>query len=221
MSASPRIVVTGFEPFEHGSENPTLAVLDQLGNSNDIDGHLTTIPLPVDSDALTDIVSDKLEALRPDLWISLGLAPGLSVIAVERVAANVRDFMIADNVGKKYGGEPVFETAPAAYFATIPVKTIATKLRESGIPSKVSNSPSTYLCNQMMYTILHLISVKGMDTKAGFIHVPAHPGLVAQQEYPFVEMPSMSIDLMTAAVKTAIRTALTTEADSRDPCFNF
>lgn len=221
MSASPRIVITGFEPFAHGSENPTLSVLDQLKGANDIGGDLTTLPLPVDADALAGIVSAKLDELKPNLWISLGVSPGLSVIAVERLAANVMDFPIPDNVGKQYGGEPVFENAPPAYFATLPVKTIATTLRANGIPAKVSNSPSTYLCNQMMYTILHLISQKGMQTKAGFIHVPAHPGFVAQQEYPFVEMPSMSIELMTTAVKNAVRIALSTGADSREPGFNY
>jgi pyroglutamyl-peptidase len=42
--------------------------------------------------------------------------------------------------------------------ATLPVKTIATDLRANGIPAKVSHSPSTYLCNQMMYTVLHLVA---------------------------------------------------------------
>lgn len=221
MSERPRIVITGFEPFAHGTENPTLAVLSQLEGANDIEGDLYTIPLQVDADALAETVSAKLDELKPHVWISLGLSAGLSVIAVERIAANVMDFLIPDNVGKQYGGEPVFEDGPAAHFATLPVKTIATTLRSKGIPAKVSNSPSTYLCNQMMYTILHLVSQKGMDTKAGFIHVPAHPGYVAQQEYPFVEMPSMSVELMTAAVKEAVRTALATETDSRVPTFNY
>ena len=98
--------------------------------------------------------------------------------------------------------------------ATLPVKSIALALRESGIPAKVSNSPSTYLCNQMMYTVLHLIAEKGMKTRAGFIHVPAHPALVAQQVYPFVEMPSMSVEMMASAVKTAVQTTLATANDT-------
>ncbi len=48
MSASPKIVVTGFEPFAHGTENPTLDVLAQLRAANDIEGDLTTLQLPVE-----------------------------------------------------------------------------------------------------------------------------------------------------------------------------
>ena len=221
MTVVPRIVITGFEPFAHGTENPTLEVLAQLRSTNDMAGDLTTIQLPVDSDKLAEIVAERLDSLKPDIWISLGVAPGLAVIAVERIAANVMDFPIPDNVGKQYGGEPVFAHGPAAQMATLPVKSIATALRENGIPAKVSNSPSTYLCNQMMYTVLQLIAEKGMKTRAGFIHVPAHPALVAQQVYPFVEMPSMSVEMMSNAVKRAVHTTLHTESDTLVPTFNY
>ena len=152
MTEIPKIVITGFEPFAHGTENPTLDVLAQLRSTNDMPGDLTTIQLPVDSDKLAEIVSERLDALKPDIWISLGVAPGLAVIAVERIAANVMDFPIPDNVGRQYGGEPVFAHGPAAQMATLPVKAIAAALRENGIPAKVSNSPSipsraTCICN--------------------------------------------------------------------------
>jgi pyroglutamyl-peptidase len=221
MSKHPKIVVTGFEPFAHGSENPTLDVLAQLQRANDIDGDLTTIQLPVDSRRIAAITSETLDTLRPDLWISLGLAAGLAVIAVERIAANVMDFPIPDNAGIQHGGTPIIENGPAAYMATLPVKTIATNLRANSIPAKVSNSPSTYLCNQMMYTVLHLVAEKGLQTRAGFIHVPAHPAFVARQDYPFVEMPSMNIELMTAAIKNAIRTSTAVDHDHREPAFNY
>ena len=217
----PKIVVTGFEPWQHGAENPTLDVLDQLEKSNAIPGQLATIRLPVDTTKLADIVEEALEREAPDLWISLGLAPGHSVIAVERMAANVRDFPIADNGGHQPGGEPVFADGPAAYLSTLPVKAMTFALRAAGIPAKLSNSPSTYLCNQMMYTVLHLIDRKQMRTKAGFIHVPASPGFVAKQAYPFVEMPSMSVELMTMAVLESLSAIAKASSDIQEPTLNY
>ena len=38
MRKTPKIVVTGFEPFAQASENPTLEVLAQLQGSNDLPG---------------------------------------------------------------------------------------------------------------------------------------------------------------------------------------
>jgi pyroglutamyl-peptidase len=218
---TPKIVVTGFEPWAHGTENPTLEVLDRLEHANEIAGALTTVRLPVDSLRLAGIVEETLDRVQPNLWISLGLAPGASVIAVERLAGNVLDFPIPDNVGNQPGGEPVFPGGPAAYFATIPVKAIAFGLRAAGIPAKISNTASTYGCNQMMYTVLHLIARKGLPTRAGFLHVPASPSLAAQQVYPQVEMPSMCVELTTRAVQKAIALALETKDDLREPAFNY
>jgi pyroglutamyl-peptidase len=218
---TPKIVVTGFEPWQHGTENPTLDVLDQLEQSNAIPGELTTIRLPVDTTKLAAIVEKALDQVRPDLWISLGLATGHSVIAIERMAANVRDFPIPDNGGHQPGGDPVFADGPSAYLSTLPVKAMTFALRAAGIPAKLSNSPSTYLCNQMMYTVLYLIDRKRMPTKAGFIHVPATPSYVAKQAYPFVEMPSMSIELMTNAVLESLAAIAAATRDIQAPTFNY
>ena len=62
-----QIVVTGFEPWAHGTENPTLEVLDQLRASNDIEGDLKTVRLLVESDKLADITSRTLDEVKPDL----------------------------------------------------------------------------------------------------------------------------------------------------------
>jgi len=205
---SARIVVTGFGPWGPNAENPTLEILDLLKAADDVEGDLTLLRLPVDSSKIAGITSKTLDELQPDLWISLGLAAGLAVVAVERIAANIMDFAIPDNAGNRHRGEAVFADGPAAHMATLPVELIVSHLRESGVPAKISNSASTYLCNQMMYTVLHLIAKKGMKTRAGFIHVPAHPRLAALQHYPLAEMPSMSVELMAQAVRKAIRISL-------------
>jgi hypothetical protein len=51
--------------------------------------------------------------------------------------------------------------------------------------------------------------------------VPAHPSFVAKQIYPLVEMPSMGIELMTDAVKKAIRMAVAVDQDHLEPTFNY
>ncbi len=103
-----KIVVTDFEPWEHGAENPTLEVLKQLDSANDIGGDLTLVRLPVDSNRIGEITSRTVDEVRPDLWISLGLAPGRAVVAIERITANVMDFPVPDNASTQYGGKPVF-----------------------------------------------------------------------------------------------------------------
>ena len=215
-----QIVVTGFEPWSQAAENPTLAILDGLERLRDLPGELTMLRLPVDTHRIAAMIEDTLDRVQPDLWISLGLAPGSSVMAVERIAANVRDFPVPDNAANQPCDEPVFADGPAGRMATIPIKAITRALRDAGVPAKISNSPSTFLCNQMMYSVLHLIDRRGSATRAGFIHVPASPAHVARQAYPFAEMPSMAVDLMTRGIAQAIRTSVATEHDHAEPAFN-
>ena len=203
-----RIVVSGFEPFGRASENPTLAVLDRLDATTGFPGRLTTVRLPVEAGRVAAIVGQVLDEARPDIWLGLGLAMGSAVVAVERIAVNVLDFSIPDNAGVRFGGEPILADGPAAYRATLPVQAIVTDLRRNAIPAKLSNSASTYLCNQMMYTVLHLIEARAMAARAGFLHVPAHPALAASQDHAHADMPSMGVDLLTLAALVAVRTSL-------------
>lgn len=215
--AAKRVVLTGYEPWSHASENPTLELLDRARERNYSDIELITLRVPVESDKITPLVDDALEEYRPDVWISMGLYQGLAVIGVERTAANVKDFPVADNVDAQPHDEPVFADGPFAYPATIPIKAIVQALGERDIPAKVSNSASTYLCNQIMYSALHLSRQKQLDTRAGFIHVPCSPRYVANASYPEHELPSMSLDLMSDAIDAAIITSAEQETDIKAP----
>ncbi len=126
-----------------------------------------------------------------------------------------------DNVGHHPGGEPVFADGPGAYSATLPVKAIAFGPRAGGIPAKISNSASTYGCNQLTYTTLHLIVRQGLPTRVGFIHIPASPSMAPPPVYPQVEMPSMSVEVTTLAVQRAITLALQNKTDLQELAFNY
>lgn len=215
--AAKKVVVTGYEPWAQVTENPTLDILSHLRGRNFPDIEMVTLEVPVETDRITPLVEETLDEHKPDIWISLGLYPGSSVISVERTAANVLDFPVADNAGSQPYDEPVFADGPAAYAATIPIKAIVKAIRDQGVPAKVSNTASTYLCNQIMYSALHLVERKGLGTRSGFIHVPCTPRYVAQARYPQHEFPSMSLDLMCQAVGTAVETAAERETDIKIP----
>ena len=211
--AAKRVVLTGYEPWSHASENPTLDLLDKARERNFADIELITLRVPVESERIAPLVDEALDTHRPDIWISLGLYPGSPVIAVERTAANVKDFPVPDNVDAQPVDEPVYADGPFAYQSTLPIKAMVAAMNDRAIPAKVSNTASTYLCNQIMYTALHLVQEKGLKTRAGFIHVPYTPGYVAQAAYPEHEWPSMSLDLMDEAIDAAITTAARQESD--------
>jgi pyroglutamyl-peptidase len=133
--------------------------------------------------------------------VHLGLAAGRARVAVERVAVNVMDYDTPDNAGYRARGEPCVAGGPAAYFATLPVAAIVAALVAEGIPAHVSNTAGTYLCNQTMYGTLHQLAQRHHPARAGFVHLPLLPAMVAAGG---LEQPSMDAGLMVRAVEIAL-----------------
>jgi len=133
--------------------------------------------------------------------VHLGLAGARARIALERVAVNVMDFEIADNAGYRASGEPCVAGGPPAYFATLPLGAMLEALVAEGVPAYVSNTAGTYLCNQTLYGTLHRLAERGHPARAGFIHLPLLPAMVAASG---LEQPSMDEALMVRAVEIIV-----------------
>ncbi|RYG66586.1 pyroglutamyl-peptidase I, partial [bacterium] len=128
--------------------------------------------LPVERFKATDILERSIKEHQPDIIILLGEARSRGAITPERVAINVDDFRIPDNGGHQPREETVVEGAPPAYFSTLPIVAITNALGEAEIPSSISNTAGTYLCNRVFYFVMHLLGEMQSPTRAGFIHLP-------------------------------------------------
>ncbi|MBU1094453.1 MAG: pyroglutamyl-peptidase I, partial [Firmicutes bacterium] len=90
----------------------------------------------------------------------------------------------------------------AAYFSTLPIKNINMHLLEKGISSSISNTAGTFVCNHLMYHILHYLETNKIKSLAGFIHVPYIHEQVIEKPSVF----SMNLDEITEAIKIVLRT---------------
>jgi pyroglutamyl-peptidase len=199
MTHKIRILLTGFEPFGGSRINPSEQVVGALANVELPGIHLRTAILPVDRlrgpQALLDLL--KLKRFAPQAVVCLGEAPRRAVISIERVAVNLMDYRIPDNAGQQVQDEPVIPGGPAAYFSTLPVRAMLETLLRYGIPAELSLSAGTFLCNQIMYTLLHTLAQQGSSIPAGFVHLPMLPAEAASAPSP---APSMSFELSFNAV---------------------
>lgn len=191
-----KILLTGFEPFADHKVNPSQLLISKLPDHYQ-GKELIKDVLPVHHQHGSQKLLNLLTSYQPDAVVSFGLASGCPHISLERVAINLMDFRIADNTGTIIEDQPVHEDGPAAFFSTLPLKSIRNALTEVGIPAHISLSAGAYLCNQVFYTMMHAINTIGLNTKAGFIHLPDLPQQAAQDTKP---LPSMSFDLMLKAV---------------------
>lgn len=175
-----KILVTGFEPFNGRDINPSQLILEQLEAPAGVT--LMKELLPVEFKATTEILKNILKEHQPDIVLSLGQAGNRPEIAVERVAVNLDNVRSAngkkelpDNAGDMPVDMPIVAGAPNAYFSTLPVWDMVKEIQEAGVATVVSYTAGTYVCNHVMYTVLHETSTNYPETKAGFIHVPFLP----------------------------------------------
>jgi pyroglutamyl-peptidase len=161
-----RLLLTGFEPFDGDTINPSLEVIHALA------ARVSVAELPVDREKAVEIALAAIEVHNPGVLIMLGLSTGRSHICVERIAINVDDFRIPDNAGNQPRGEAIFEGGPAAYFSTLPIYAIRDRLAEAHIPAVISNTAGTYLCNRVFYSVMRHLAVSNAPMIAGFIHLP-------------------------------------------------
>lgn len=174
MSALPRVLLTGFEPFGGEAINPSWEAVRAL-QGEVIAGHrIEVLCLPVVFGAALAPLRAALRRQRPALVIAVGLAASRSALSVERIAINVDDARIADNAGAQPVDQPVVQGGPAAYFARLPVKAIRQAWLEAGLPAEVSQSAGTFVCNHVFYVLLHALR-RRPAVRAGFIHVPPLP----------------------------------------------
>ena len=187
-----KLLITGFDPFGGNSVNPSWEAVkllpEQVGNYT-----LHKLAIPTIFGTAAQMVLAKAEQLRPDVIISVGLAGGRDAVTPERIAVNIRDARITDNQGFQPKGDRVAQEGAAAYFSTLPVEQMAQAIRQIGIPAAVSNTAGTYVCNDVLYTLLHRFD--GTSVRAGFLHVPYLPSQGT---------PNMSLEDIVKALTAAI-----------------
>ncbi|GAA0382791.1 pyroglutamyl-peptidase I [Bacillus horti] len=182
-----KCLITGFEPFLDHPINPTEEIVKALNGQQLGEVQVIGKILPVSFKEAGQRIVTYIKELQPDIVVCLGLSAGRTSISPERVAINCMDGA-RDNDGTKWEDEKIAPTGLAAYFSTLPIRTMVNQLHEARLPGKISNTAGTYVCNHVMYSVLHHLSTQGLEhIPAGFIHVPAsHELSFHQPKYPSI-----------------------------------
>lgn len=198
------ILLTGFEPFEGEKVNPSWLAVRRL-DGRVIRGHrLVARRLPTAFGTSLQALRRHLRVLQPVLVICVGQAGGHAEITPERVAVNLEDARIPDNAGRKPRDRPVVPGGPAAYWSTLPVRSIVRALQRRGIPAAVSLSAGTFVCNHVFYGLMHELAAQGGRVRGGFIHIPFLPAQAARHH----DQPSLPLEMMVEALGLAVKVSL-------------
>ena len=192
-----KLLITGFQPFDGESVNPALEVAKGLQGKT-INGYeVIAREIPVVRFEALKAVQAAIEELQPNAVITIGQAGGRPDITMERVGMNIDDFRIPDNKSNQPIDEPVVTGGPVAYWATLPIKKMVANVKAQGIPASVSNSAGTYVCNHLLYGLLHYLTTQGKTAiPAGFIHIPYLPEQMAVRSGKDAQVATMSLDTL-------------------------
>lgn len=194
------VLVTAFEPFGGADLNASAEVARRVAA---LDARVTVALLPVVRETAPALALEAFRRMdpRPALMLSLGEGPKTMPVSLEKVAINWDDYRIADNAGNRPRDEPIVPGGPDAYFASLPVATIARDLTgRTPVPIAVSLSAGAFLCNHVAYRLL--------DARLGvpyaFVHVPA------SRPHGHPEAGGPSLDALAETVASVIAASIET-----------
>ena len=193
-----KLLLTAFEPFGGADMNPAQEAVrlvpERIG---DVD--IVKMDVPVVFGRAIDAVAAAVEREKPDAVLCIGQAGGRAALTPERVAITVDDASIPDNAGAQPIDRPIVPGGPAAYFSTLPVKAMVAAIRQAGLPASLSNTAGTFVCNHLMYGVLHLLATRCPGVRGGFMHVPFAPQQVTDRPAP-----AMSVEDIARGITAAV-----------------
>lgn len=187
------ILVTGYRPYSTFKRNPSGEIAELFDGAyfkgNEVVGKTYEVKHSV-------IDKDYLKELKEgyDIIINTGISPGRSVIGLEKIAVNWSSG-IRDESGRTPLPGRVVKGGPDGLFSRLPVDEILHSFRSAKIPSEISFSAGTFLCNKIFYYSLY-----HSNAKAGLIDFPIDSESSLEGKYP-----TMSIDNMIRSVEIAIQ----------------
>ena len=177
-----KLLITGFQPFDGESVNPSLEIVKRIAGRAVNGYELVAREVPVVRYESVETLRRAVDEIRPDAVIIVGQAAGRPDITVERIGINVDDFRIPDNEGNKPVDEPVAADGPIAYWATLPIKKMVDHMKAAGIPAQRGEA--------------HI--------PAGFVHIPFLPEQMAGRTGLESQYPTMSAEALEKAFAAMI-----------------
>ncbi len=198
----PTILVTGFEPFDGFTLNPSEEVAKTLDGTMINKHSLVGLVLPLDYKNALGILDKALDKHKPDYVLCCGQAKR-TVITIERIAINVVSTKRPDNYDNTPESDVINAEGPAAYFANLEPQALVQILKDKEIPAEVSYFAGAYGCNWLLYNVMQRIESGELDAQATFIHFPPMPSQAIQKD--MMSLATMPLDMLIDAMMIIIK----------------
>jgi pyroglutamyl-peptidase len=195
-----KLLLTGFDPFGKDKINPAIEAVKKV--PDEISGlQIAKLEIPTVFFKSVKKIHKAILSEKPDFILNIGQAGGRYGITPERVAINFDDARVPDNEGQQPKEKLIHDDGENAYFTQLPVKEMSKAIKEEQIPSYVSTTAGTFVCNHVMYQVQYIIHREFPNLKGGFMHIPFLPSQVVNRP----GVPSLSLDDDVRGITAAIK----------------
>jgi pyroglutamyl-peptidase len=196
-----KLLITGFEPFDDYSINPS-AELAKLVNGKIIGKYeVVGVVLPLDYNTAFFELKTLVEDHTPDVLLCIGQA-NRSAITVERIAINARSNKRPDNYENIPDTDVISEQGPPAFFTNIDPHPLVEAIEKEDIPAFVSYHAGIFGCNWIIYKVMEWINTNRLNLLATFIHIPPLPAQAIKKDNP--NLATMPLGTIAEAIKAII-----------------
>jgi len=167
-AVAPRtLLVTGFGPFLHVTENPSSEAIRDLDGQTVGSLVVRTARLDVTYADAPRQLQEAIDRVRPDVVLCLGVAPG-GALRLESTARNRDTQGAPDAAGVVRRSHAIRDAGPATIPTRLPLDRLRAALEAEGFEVMDSDDAGGYLCNHVFYELM----TRRPDGVAGFVHVP-------------------------------------------------
>lgn len=171
ITASPRVLLTGFGPFPRVPENATATLVPAIAERARAELPHCQIfydVLPVEWVRGREVAARLIAEHEPDLILHFGVSDQAQGFVIETVARK-RCQCAADAAGELPPLELMELAATTMLPVSLPCDAILEELRAMALPVELSEDAGGYLCNAVLFNSL---SDAHQGQHIGFIHVP-------------------------------------------------
>lgn len=209
MSVIPRILLTGFDPFNDLTVNTSQAIVESIKGKSIESLHIYTHVIPTSYQRSFPILLNLIEQLDPNAILMLGVAPDISRFSIELQATNRVSTQDIDNDSYAPQDSVIEKGQPNCLRTTLDPNRFHFNLKLQNIDANLSHDCGSYVCNYIYYETLKFIKDRNQSTKVLFVHVPNIDDKQSTKEFG-ISLKSLSRDVikMVYAIAEQIRDEL-------------
>jgi len=197
-SSSSVVLVTGFEPFDNYTVNPSGLIAVALNGSVVENATIIGIVLPVDFNASIARTIQAVEQYHPVLVISTGLNAKTHRVNVEKISYNLKRYQKPNGLWSF--PRRIDTSGPWIRISPLHTNDIVRNIRAANISVQQSFFTGTYVCNSLFYQLMGYVIENQLSLPVGFIHVP----LLDTQDPAGMPLQQM-VDAVHIAVETSLK----------------